>query len=425
MAVTGPVRIEMKADCALLSAQTVSKRLIEITVAAADAEEAVSARRRLPLNLALVIDRSGSMEGGRKLAYVKEAAIHVLGVLDERDQVAIVTYDSDVRLLSPGVAVTAERRAELTRAIRAVRTGGSTALFDGWLRGADAVAQNQKSDGINLVLLLTDGLANSGETRREVLEQHTGALFARGVSTSTFGVGTDFNQFLLEGMAERGGGAYHFIEHPDQIPALFAQELGDLLRVVVRDARLTIATPGSGGVALTLFGDLNHSTEGADCVRVPLGSLISGQERAFFLEALVPPLAATGGEKDASLILSVEVTGVTEAGESVRLHRDLRFRYAPDSETSSAPRDEPLRQRAADVQVASAQTAALRLAEEGRGKEGAKVLRSALTQLRPSLAAPAAAEAETLAEQMDREEMSPAERKRQHSLSYQKRQARK
>lgn len=420
--------VELGVDCPLISTQSISKRLVEVTVRAAADSGRSESRRRLPLNLAIVIDRSGSMSEARKLEYVKQAAEYVLGLLTEQDRVALVAYDDSIQLLSPSIAVTAAERQRLTQAVRALYTGGSTALFDGWLRGADEVARGLAESGsssgsINRVLLLTDGLANVGETRQEVLEGHAAALAARGVSTSTFGVGAQFNQFLLEGMARSGSGTYHFIEHPQQIPQLFATELNELLSVVARDAELRISAPETGGASLALFGELNHAKEGAYGVRIPLGNLYAGQQREFYLEALTPPPVAAGSGEQ-SLVLRAQVSGVDADGASIRSSHELALRYAPDAQVNAAKPDEALQQRSAKVQMAAAETEALRLTEAGRGKDAAKRLRTEVQKLENIMPAPAAAEFREVAERMEQDAMAPMERKQRHSAAYQRQMSR-
>ena len=118
-------------------------------------------RPRPPLNLALVIDRSGSMAGS-KLSYARKAARFLAGELTAADRLAIVTFDDEVNVLVPSQPV----RDPLTfiSAINTIQAGGCTALFDGWLAGATQVAQQLDPTALNRVLLLSDGQANEGLT---------------------------------------------------------------------------------------------------------------------------------------------------------------------------------------------------------------------------------------------------------------------
>ena len=167
--------------------------------------------QRLPVNLSLIIDRSGSM-GDNKLEYVKEAAIHVIRLLSPEDRLSVITYDDEVKVVAPNQALSQNVRQDLIAKIRAIRTGGMTNLSGGWFTGCEQVANFMNSDYLNRALLLTDGLANQGVTDQEELVMHAKQFRKRGITTTTFGVGSDFNQFLLESIADNGGGHFHYKE---------------------------------------------------------------------------------------------------------------------------------------------------------------------------------------------------------------------
>lgn len=405
---TDAVRLEVGQDCSVLSAETVNKRLIEVTVTAPDAGRAAA---RLPLNLALIIDRSGSMSG-QKLEFVKQAACHVLDCLTERDQVAIVTFDNEVEVVSATTTITPQQRNLLKARICALHTGGSTNLFDGWLNGVHEVATHLIPTGINRALLLTDGCANQGETRREVLEHHAREMRLRGVSTSTFGVSPDYNEFLLEGIATNGGGNYHFIEHPNDIPRLFQQELGELQAITARQATLKFTFPV--GTALNLLGDLPHETLGR-AVTVSLGDLFAGSKRILYAEVLTP----TG--KAGTLTFTVELSYLDQS-QTVRTETAaVTFTYDSESAAKAAPRDWPLRRRTAELRVATAEARALRMAEEGKYQEAAESLLKVVSHYAQLLEPGRVTELQALAQTIRNQQLSNMERKSRHDIAYKKR----
>jgi Ca-activated chloride channel homolog len=238
--------LSLSAECdrRLVAVEVSSQRTIEWIAVASDIARRDS---RAPLNLALILDRSGSMQGD-KLRYVQQAACHVLDMLDERDRIAVVAYDDQVTLIAPSQPISEHTRGELKRKINELRPGGWTDLAGGWLEGCREVADRLTAEGVHRALLLTDGLANRGITDIEELTHHARELRRRGVATSTFGVGLDFNEQLLEALAEQGGGHFYYIERPDHIPDVFRRELGELLTVVAREAFLSITIPS--GVAV-------------------------------------------------------------------------------------------------------------------------------------------------------------------------------
>lgn len=402
---TEAVRLEVRQDCPLVSAETVTKRLIEIVVTAPDVPRT---SERLPLNLSLVIDRSGSM-AGTKLDYVKQAACHVLDCLQARDQVSIFAFDQEVIRVADSSPVSTHQRARLKADVNALSEGGNTNLFDGWLYGVNEIATHPMVNGVQRCLLLTDGQANHGETRPEELERHARELRMRGISTSTFGVGSDFNQFLLEGMATNGGGHYYYIEHPNVIPSLFQQELGELLAVTARRVALKITAPA--GTSLNLLGDIPHDSLGR-AMSVPIGDLFAGSQRVLCLEALTPP------DKAGVISFTIELTYLEQNEESVTVTSEALFTYVSERAAKDAPRDWSLRKRAAELRVVTAETRALRMSDEGKFQEAARSLLKVVNHYADRLEPQRVTELRTLAVQLERRQVSVMQSKVHHDRAY-------
>src|SRR5262245_11099535 len=405
--------LTLSAECdrRLVAVEISSQRTVEWIVAAPDAPRHTS---RAPLNLALVLDRSGSMQGD-KLRYVQQAACHVLDMLDERDRVAVVAYDDQISVITRSEPVSERTRGELKRKINDLRPGGWTDLSGGWLEGCREVAAHQSPEGIHRTLLLTDGLANRGITDIEELTHHARELRRRGVSTSTFGVGLDFNENLLEALAEQGGGHFYYIERPDQIPNVFRSELGELLTVVAREVFLSIAIPR--GVAIELLGDLAHERHG-DRLRVFLGDVCAGDRRALYTRVLTPP-DATG----TSVVLRGELGYADLDGRTATVATDMAFSYVREAEALLAPLYEAILQRASELEMAAATTRALKLERAGQRQQAQDVMQQAFVASAPYMAAPTAAAYSSLAEQIG-QGLSEVQRKVTHFASYKKRQSR-
>ncbi len=401
--------LSLDCDCPLIESGLPSQRLVEVVVTAmADP----NAARRTPLNLALVIDRSGSMSG-EKLAFAQQAACHALDRLDVHDRVAVVAYDDQVRLLSPGVAVSDGARAELKRQINALRPGGQTDLGGGWLRGAQEVATGDSLVKVSRVLLLTDGLANVGITDREELTRHARELAQRGVATTTLGLGTDYDHELLEAMATEGGGHYYFIGHPRDIPGHFAQELGEMLTVVARETTLSVDIPA--GVAIDLLNDLPHERAGG-VLRLFLRDMFAGESKAFYLKALTPP-----GALGSALTLRARLSFATCEGRHQSVEAAASFRYGDG--VGDAPRNRGLQERASDVEMSAATSRALKLEREGRRQEAAALMRRSLAAAAPCLPAPAAAAYAQAAAEIG-EGLTDMDRKTRHDAAYRRKNSR-
>ncbi|MEO1133131.1 MAG: VWA domain-containing protein, partial [Cyanobacteria bacterium J06639_1] len=149
---------------------------------------------RPALNLGLVLDRSGSMSG-TKLRYAKQAACYAVEQLLPTDRVGVTIFDDEVETLVPST-LASDKRAILSR-IQQIEPSGTTALHAGWLQGAMAVSEHLDSDRLNRVLLLSDGLANVGERNPQTIGEHVSGLATRKVSTSTLGLGNDYDEDLL------------------------------------------------------------------------------------------------------------------------------------------------------------------------------------------------------------------------------------
>jgi Ca-activated chloride channel homolog len=249
------------------------------------APEAPRRTDRLPVNVSLVLDRSGSM-GGTKIRLAKEAVERAIATLDQRDRFSVVFYDDRIDVVVPSTAATGGAREAAREALRRVDARGSTNLFEGWMRGCEQVALHAGGEVVSRTLLLTDGLANVGITDRFELETHAAELRRRGVATSTFGVGHDFDEALLEAMAGAGGGNFYYIEDARQIGDFMTSELGEALEVVARDVRLEVALPI--GAQLEVLGHELIERHASDAWTVDVGDLVARQEREVVLRINFP-----------------------------------------------------------------------------------------------------------------------------------------
>jgi Ca-activated chloride channel homolog len=232
------------------------------------------------------VDRSGSMGGG-KLELARQGVEYALGLLNRRDTVSLVVYDDSIDLLLSQRKANREARDKSVRRLRRIQPRGSTALAEGWATGCGQLATIADEDhkAICRTILLTDGLANVGETDPTVLARDAGELASRGVTTTTFGVGDHFDEVLLAGMADSGRGRYHYIADSTGLVPVFAGELGELLHVTMRDARLSLTLPV--GWKAQIINDLPLTKAGRG-VTVELGDLASGDARTIVWEIDAP-----------------------------------------------------------------------------------------------------------------------------------------
>lgn len=273
---------DIRQDRTYLRAPSRSTRYLVVRLVAPETPRRTD---RLPVNVSLVLDRSGSM-GGPKIRLAKEAVERAIATLDQRDRFSVVFYDDHVDVVVASTAAGGDARGAAREALRRVDARGSTNLFEGWLRGCEQVALHAGGDAVSRTLLLTDGLANVGVTDRFELESHAAELRRRSVATSTFGVGHDFDEALLEAMASAGGGNFYYIQDERQIADFMTSELGEALEVVARDVRLGVGLPF--GAQLEMLGHERVERHGPEAWTVEVGDLVARQEREVVLRINFP-----------------------------------------------------------------------------------------------------------------------------------------
>lgn len=192
---------------------------------------------RTSVNLCLVIDRSGSMEGA-PLDYVKQACSYVVDMLSPDDVLSIVTFEEIVEVLMPPRKVA--NRDLVKEHISRIMPGNTTNLYDGLSLGAQQLMSAGESGLATRMVVFTDGDPTAGIKDFGALVQHVGEIKARGISTTFLGFGPDYNEELLAGMAKKSGGNYYFIARPELIPEVFRTELDKLMTVAGRNLNLRV-----------------------------------------------------------------------------------------------------------------------------------------------------------------------------------------
>ena len=270
-------------DRGVLTAGSTQRVVLKVSLEAPTDAEA----QRPPVNLAVVLDRSGSMSGS-KIEKAKEAALEVLRRLGPQDRFALVLYESQVETLVPSQS--AANTEWIEARIRGIAAGGTTALFGGVSQGA-AEVRKQTGDAhfVHRIILLSDGLANVGPSSPADLARLGGALIKEGISVTTVGVGTDYNEDLMTQLAQRSDGNNYFVESSADLPRIFRAELGDVLNVVARKVILEIECTG-GVRPLRIIG--RDGRIRGSTVEIALNQLYGGQAKYALVEVEVPATAA-------------------------------------------------------------------------------------------------------------------------------------
>ena len=342
---------------------------------------------RTPLNLAVVLDRSGSMTG-QKLEKAKQAAMMLVDRLSPNDVFSLVIYSDQARVLVPAQHV--EDKERLKDRIESIRAGGSTALFAGVRMGADQIQEYFSSKRINRVILLSDGLANVGPSSPRDLRRLGSQLAESCISVTTIGVGDDYNEDLMAGLAEASDANYYYVQDTEKLPAVFAKELGGLLQIAARDIKIHIICPD--GVKPLGFIGRPEKFEKQQAT-VDLSQFTTGQSRYLLLKCLV--------NDDTPEVARVKVSYLDEInGGEKRLAGDVvQVRFTKDRSAADKSVNSAVVAEKELMLAAVAKDAAMAQADAGNYKAAAQILTVQANSLnRAYAAAPASEQARIRAE---------------------------
>ncbi len=207
---------------------------------------------RPPLNLAIVIDRSGSMSG-EKIEHAKLAARQLVSRLKATDRFAVIAYGSDVDVVFASREASPKARDQAIAAINEIYDDGGTNLSGGLIAGRDEVLPHRGNDRVSRVVLISDGMANEGISDRGALAQLAASTAERGVSITTVGVGLDFDETTMTSLAVAGTGSYYFVENSDALAQIFDDELRKIGATVATEIKVALV-PADGVVIEEAYG---------------------------------------------------------------------------------------------------------------------------------------------------------------------------
>ncbi len=332
------------------------ERFLEIEVVAPERVPLRPSPRRPRLNIALIIDKSGSMAEAHKIDFVREAAHRLVDQLQPGDRFALVTYDDQVDVPIPSEAFEDRRHAH--RVIDGIRPGGATNLGGGLAEGFRQVRRRYDPEGINRVLLLSDGLANRGITSPDELSRLAAAEGEDGLSVTTFGVGYEFNEDLLSGLAESGRGTYYYIDQPRRIPEMLAREFSTLQSLYALDIEITIEVHAE--VVINEILGYRFRRDGNRYV-VNVGSLSSGERRRVMCR-LAPPRWARGSHRIGQVLVRYLLPGEKRPVSS---SQELHLNWLDDRKDVSREMNRDISERSAIFQANAARQKAAAMVDKG------------------------------------------------------------
>lgn len=369
-AIAGPrrpiVRCKAELDRAVLPAGKQQKAVVKITL---EADEAPTEEECPPINLCIVLDRSGSMQG-EKIRHARMAALEAIERLNKGDTFSLITYNNVVETVIPAGPI--QNRRKIEKLIENIDANGNTALFGGVSEGANELRkalEDGPKDMVHRLLLLSDGKANVGPDSPEELGRLGSSLVKEGITVTTIGIGSGYNEDLMTQLAERSDGNTYFVAESQELASIMNNELGDALNVVAREVKIIIECSGDVRPIRTIGREARIRGQQ---VELSLNQLYGGQERYLLLEVDVPP----GSDKAELELLDarVEYENILNATNEQQDTR-LLAKFSPSEKVVMANVN-PVVQR--DVYLnygAEAKDEAIRLYESGKKDEAVELLR--------------------------------------------------
>ena len=273
---------------------------------------------RMPLNLCLILDRSGSMEGP-PMDYMKRACSYVVDLLEPDDVLSVVAFEETVEVVMPARRVV--NKALIKEHINRLEVGNTTNLYDGIAAGAGQIASVASPGYVNRALLFTDGEPTAGNKDFNSIVGQVAEQKSRGITVTALGFGTEYNEELLAGIASRSGGNYYYITRPELIPEVFRKELETLMMMVARNVRMRVQMSrwvqvrqiygklpafGHRSAEVTL-ADLERGDTQTAIVELEMGARPGGKYRVAKIEIIYDD-SLTGGTETVTADAVVEFT---------------------------------------------------------------------------------------------------------------------
>jgi Ca-activated chloride channel family protein len=331
---------------------------------------AVRGAHRPPINLAVVVDTSGSMEG-TPIGDARAATRALLSQLQHGDRLAVVAFSSSAEVLLPSTVIDEHSMDQLGTAIDRMEARGTTDLRGGLTAGLEEVVRHWDPNGVNRVVLLSDGVPNDASG----IESMAQAAGERSIAITALGLGADYDETLLGAIAQRSGGRFHAVEESSAVATVFRDEVFRLVRTVARGAYVELS-PGPGVTIVGVVGPA--TTASGNGVRIEIGDLSEGDSRDVLvrMNAAARREGATVELMDAVLHFSDAVDGAGALERRVFLGAHAS---SSDAEIASG-RDPSVERDAARLMAAEVTIRAIAMARTGEIEEARTILAQAAVE---------------------------------------------
>lgn len=283
------VKLDAELGQAAISAKKTRTIYLRIGLEGIALDEGV---RRTPVNVAIVVDKSGSMEADGKIEKAREGAAMALGRLSAEDIASVVAYNHEVDVLLPATKLT--HQGEIQRAIDNLYAGGNTALYAGTEQGLREVMKFADREHVNRVILISDGLANVGPSEPDELAVLGRKAAEKGISITTIGLGLGYNEDLMSKLAFSSDGNHAFVANAGDLVDIFNKELGDVLSVVAQELIIEIECR-QGFKPIRVLGREAEISNGRITARL---NQLYGRQQKYMVVELEVPAGVEAGDID-------------------------------------------------------------------------------------------------------------------------------
>ncbi|MCL1874631.1 MAG: VWA domain-containing protein [Synergistaceae bacterium] len=356
-------------------------------------------RKRIPLAVALVLDKSGSMGSDGKMENAKLGALEALRRLDAKDVATVIVYDTEASVKVPAKSVS--EMNVFTKAISGIRAGGNTALYDGVSMGAKQLLPFVSDGYVPRIILLSDGLANVGPSSTWELAALGRSLAKQDMTISTIGLGLDYNEDLMTALAAESGGNAYFAKQAESLSGIFARDMLDATTLTARKVKVTL-TCASGVRPISTIGR-KASQKDETSIEVSIDNLYGDEKYALFEIEIPAPATEKAAALDAA---TLKLEYLDPATESVVVFKaPLKLTPVTDEGEIESNRRFDIISQAEIARNAEAREEAVRLADEGRSDEAAKILQTRASNARAKMA-PSPMKSEIESDAQDLESLS-------------------
>jgi Ca-activated chloride channel family protein len=374
-----PSRANTKLDHGTLGASLSAGMLMrgaggEVQAAFDLTTERASDAQRAPLDLAFVVDHSGSMSDGR-LDHAKSAAHGIVDHLTAADHIALIQFDDTAQVVVPSIAMDGEGKAKFGKALDAMQPAGGTNLHAGLVLGRQEAQRAYTQGQVSRVILLSDGHANEGITATPEIADAARDAANHGVRITAVGIGLDFNEDLMEAIAEAGRGNYHYVKEASDLDKVIAGELAGVQATVATNVELRLRPACAGAQIVAVHGYESRRDGGA--VVVPMADLIGGDSRKLLVSMKVPDsIAGSIGALHAELVYRD-----AKGGEVRTRALDLGVTIGTDAKLALASVDQDVMAQVMKQQASDSMRQAAQAYERGDADAAVRILDSTQHEL--------------------------------------------